>query len=328
MVVQQKARARTTEKDNGKDIAKSITDMLWDYNEIKRTVNNNYVVLQSVVRNVVKSLGINTDNFDIESFNDNFDIHELDLESQDTLADSLSKLLSRFIVNKADNNIDKAIEMAPYEITNRLNEIMAYLKTNPKDNETVDYAKELIAGLKEFNRELARKYEIELSTILNPKPVEPRAKVRVIESKPVEPKPMVIERPKPEPKPVVKHNVVNDRAKEIENTEYFLKMYIAYIRLPQSQSTPYFIEKAKELIDRLRKLDPQKANKYERILNTVLYEKRKYAKEPRAKVRIRYASAKITEYFNTNESESESDKREWKRYVKGILKWIMIIGMI
>jgi hypothetical protein len=158
------------------------------------------------------------------------------------------------------------------------------------------------------------------------------AKVRVIESKP-EPKPMVIERPKPvEPKTnVVRHNVGNERAKEIENIEYFLKMYIAYIRLPPSQSTPYYIEKAKELIDRLRRLNPQLASKYERILNTVLYEKRKYAnygkkaREPRA--RIRYASAKITEYFNESEN-ADNDNKPWKRYVKGILKWIMVIGLI
>jgi len=200
------------------------------------------------------------------------------------------------------------MEKAPYEIANRLSEVLKYLKENPNDNESVDYAKELIANLREFNRELARRYESELSTILNPKPkvVEPKPMVKVIESKPEQPKPV-------EPRTnVVKHNVDNERAKEIENIEYFLKMYIAYIRLPPSQSTPYYIEKAKELIDRLRKLNPQLALKYERILNTVLYEKRKYAnygkKEPRAKVRIRHASVRITEYLNVN--ETENDKRE------------------
>jgi len=39
-------------------------------------------------------------------------------------------------------------------------------------------------------------------------------------------------------------------------------------------------------------------------LNYVIYGK----KEPRAKVRIRHASVRITEYFNAN--ETESDKRE------------------
>ena len=329
----QKARVKDRGKSNVNDIVRSITDMLWTYDSVRKCVNNNYVILQSMVRNVVKSLGINN-NFDYESFMDNFDVHELDVQTQDTLADSLGKLLSKFIVNKADNNVDIAMEMAPSMIESRLKEVIDYLRENPGDNESIDYAKDLINQLREFNRDLARRYESELSTILNPKPVgpkpmaiekpkveskpvvEPKASVRVIESKPVEPR----------------ANVVKERAKEIENIEYFLKMYIAYIRLPPSQSTPYYIEKAKELIVRLRKLDSQLASKYERILNTVLYEKRKYAnygkKEPRAKVRVKRASAKITEYFNANESESESDKREWKRYVKGILKWLVIIGMV
>ena len=307
MVVQEKARGKTvvksTEKSNVNDIVRTITDMLWSYDSVKHVVKNNYVILNAIVRNAIKSLNINADNFDIESFYDNFDIHMLDLKSQDTLGYSLSELLSRFIVNKADNNVEKAMEMAPAMIESRLKEIIDYLRKNPNDSESLEYAKDLINQLREFNRDLARKYESELSTILNPKPrvVEPKPVVKVIESKPVEPRTNV-----------VKHNVDNERAKEIENIEYFLKMYIAYIRLPPSQSTPYYIEKAKELIDRLRKLNPQLALKYERILNTVLYEKRKYAnygkKEPRAKVRIRHASVRITEYLNVN--ETENDKRE------------------
>jgi len=66
-------------------------------------------------------------------------------------------------------------------------------------------------------------------------------------------------------------------------------------------------------IEKLRKLDPQLASEYERELRRRVYEKEKYAnygkkKEPRAKVRIRHASVRITEYFNAN--EIESDKRE------------------
>jgi len=312
MVVQEKTRVKdhgkSTEKSNVNDIVRTITDMLWSYDSVKHVVKNNYVILNAIVRNAIKSLNINADNFDIESFYDNFDIHMLDLKSQDTLGYSLSELLSRFIVNKADNNVEKAMEMAPAMIESRLKEIIDYLRKNPGDSESLEYAKDLINQLREFNRDLARKYESELSTILNPKPkvVEPKPMVKVIESKPEQPKPV-------EPRTnVVKHNVDNERAKEIENIEYFLKMYIAYIRLPPSQSTPYYIEKAKELIDRLRKLNPQLALKYERILNTVLYEKRKYAnygkKEPRAKVRIRHASVRITEYLNVN--ETENDKRE------------------
>ncbi len=309
------------------DLVKEITDTLWSYNDVRRVVNNNYIVLQAIVRNTVKSLGINTENFDIEAFNDNFDIYMLDLKSQDTLADSLSKLLSKFIIHDNYDRVDIAMERAPYEIESRLREVMDYLKSNPNDNETIDYAKELIQELKEFNRELARRYESELSTILNPKPV-------------------VIERPKPEqPKPVnepkakvrvktkpeqPKHNNEAETVINVETIEGLLRHYLLYVRAPVTG--PYYVERARELIEKLRKVNPQRASEYERKLNTILYEKRKYAnygkkaREPRA--RIRHASAKITDYFNAaNESESEN-KRGWKRYIRGILKWVVIIGII
>ena len=68
MVVQEKSRARTTvkstEKSNVQDLVKEITDMLWTYDSVRKCVKNNYVVLQSVVRNTAKSLGISTNNFD------------------------------------------------------------------------------------------------------------------------------------------------------------------------------------------------------------------------------------------------------------------------
>ena len=138
MVVKEKARARTTVKSNVNDVVRTITNTLWSYDGIKRITNNNYVVLQSVVRNVIKSLGINADNFDVQSFMDNFDVHELDLRAHDTLADSLAKVLSRFIVNRADNNVDIAMEMAPVMIESRLKEIIGYLRNNPQDAETID----------------------------------------------------------------------------------------------------------------------------------------------------------------------------------------------
>ena len=331
MVVQEKARikdrGKTTEKSNVNDIVRTITDMLWSYDSIKHVVKNNYVVLNAIVRNTVKSLGINTDNFDIEAFNDNFDIHELDLESQDTLADSLAKVLSKFIIAKVDNNVDVQIEMAPAMIESRLKEIIDYLRKNPGDSESLEYAKDLINQLREFNRDLARKYESELSTILNPKPVEP--------------KPMVIERPKPEqPKPVnepkakVKVISAQERESKAMAIERLLREYLIYIRAPhvgKYDSTPIFVEKAKELIERLKQYDIGLARYYERELNSILYYKQKYTnrgEKRESRVRIKRASAKITEYFNANESESESDKREWKRHVKGILKWIMVIGMV
>jgi hypothetical protein len=327
MVVQEKARLQDNGKTTIQDLVKEITDMLWSYDSVRKCVNNNYVVLQSVVRNVVKSLGINTDNFDIESFNDNFDIHMLDLKSQDTLSYSLSELLSKFIIAKVDNNVDIAMEKAPYEIESRLREVLKYLKENPNDSESLEYAKDLINQLREFNRDLARRYESELSTILNPKPVEP--------------KPMVIERPKPEqPKPVnepkakVKVISAQERESKAMAIERLLREYLIYIRAPhvgKYDSTPIFVEKAKELIEKLKQYDIGLARYYERELNTILHYKQKYTnrgEKRESRVRIKRASAKITEYFNANESESESDKREWKRHVKGILKWIMIIGMV
>jgi hypothetical protein len=327
MVVKEKARVKDNGKDHMQDLVKSIVDTLWSYDSVKHVVRNNYVVLNAIVRNTVKSLGINTDNFDIESFNDNFDIHMLDLKSQDTLSYSLSELLSRFIVNKADNNVDIAMEKAPYEIESRLREVLKYLKENHGDSESLEYAKDLINQLREFNRDLARRYESELSTILNPKPVEP--------------KPMVIERPKPEqPKPVnepkakVKVISAQERESKAMAIERLLREYLIYIRAPhvgKYDSTPIFVEKAKELIEKLKQYDIGLARYYERELNSILYYKQKYAnrgEKRESRVRIKRASAKITEYFNANESESESDKREWKRHVKGILKWIMIIGMV
>jgi hypothetical protein len=324
----QKARLKSTEKSNVNDIVKSIVDMLWSYDSVKKCVNNNYVVLQSVVRNVVKSLGINANNFDMQSLMDNFDIHMLDLKSHDTLSYSLSELLSRFIVNNADNNVDIAMEMAPYEIANRLSEVLKYLKSNPNDNETVDYAKELIKQLRELNRDLARKYESELNTILNPKP-ESKAVVRVIESKPVEPKPVN------EPKAKVKVISAQERESKAMAIERLLKEYLIYIRAPhvgKYDSTPIFVEKAKELIEKLKQYDIGLARYYERELNSILYYKQKYTnhgEKRESRVRIKRASAKITEYFNANESENaDNDNKPWKRHVKGILKWIMIIGMV
>ncbi len=324
-----KARVQVHGKNTTQDLARSITNVLWSYDSVKRVVKNNYVILNAIVRNAIKSLNINADNFDFEAFSDNFDIHELDLESQDTLADSLAKVLNKFIVNKVDNNVEKAMDMAPVMIESRLREILNYLKSNPNDNETVDYAKDLINQLRGLDRALAAKYSRELESIVNPKPAEPEHAIGIEN----------ILKPVNEPKAKVKVISAQERESKAMSIERLLREYLIYIRAPhvgKYDSTPIFVEKAKELIERLRELNPQLASKYERELNTVLYEKEKYAnygkeRKRERKVRIRYASAKITEYFNANETESESDKRErseWKRYVKGILKWITIIALV
>jgi len=330
MVSEIKARIQVHGKDNTQELIKEITDTLWSYNDVRKCVNNNYIILQSIVRNTVKSLGINADNFDIETFNDNFDVHELDTQSQDTLADSLAKVLSKFIIDKVDNNVDVQIEIAPSMIESRLKEIIDYLKSNPGDSETVDYAKELINQLREFNRELAAKYSRELESIVNPKSkvVEPETAINIEDIlKPVRPEPRAVVRVKPKPEQpksvnepkakVIPKSQVDDNVARIEG---LLGHYMLYVRAPTTG--PYYVERVRELIEKLRKVNQQKASEYERKLNTILYEKRKYAnygkREPRA--RIRHASAKITDYFNANEAENESDKHEWKRHVRDILK--------
>jgi hypothetical protein len=154
------------------ELVREITDWLWCFTDIRKVVNNNYIVLQSIVRNVVKDLGINDGNFDLQAFMDNFDVHELDLQSQDTFVDSLTELLVRF---KVGGDVDAMMDKAPIEIENRLREIIDYLRHNPHDTETMGYAKLLIDQLSEFDGALARKYEYELDTLTKPvtKVVEP-----------------------------------------------------------------------------------------------------------------------------------------------------------
>jgi len=150
------------------ELVREITDWLWCFTDIRKVVNNNYIILQSIVRNVVKSLGINDGNFDLQAFMDNFDIYELDLQTQDTFIDTLSELLLRF---KVGGDVDVAMDGASSMIEGRLREVIDYLRNNPNDTEAMDYAKLLINQLYGFNNELAVKYARELETITKPKPV-------------------------------------------------------------------------------------------------------------------------------------------------------------
>jgi len=154
------------------ELVREITDWLWSFTDVRKVVNNNYIVLQSIVRNVVKDLGINDGNFDLQAFMDNFDVYELDLQSQDTFMDTLSELLLRF---KVGGDVDAMMDGAPGMIEDRLREIIEYLRKNPHDTETMGYAKLLIDQLSEFDGALAKKYEYELDTLTKPvtKVVEP-----------------------------------------------------------------------------------------------------------------------------------------------------------
>jgi hypothetical protein len=362
----QKARVKDNGKDHMQDLVKSIVDTLWSYDSVKRVVNNNYVVLSAMVRNTIKSLGINADNFDYESFMDNFDVHVLDTNDKSTFIDSLSKLLGKFIVNKVDNNVDIAMEKAPYEIESRLREILNYLKSNPNDNETVDYAKELIQELKEFNRELGVKYSRELSTILNPpKAVEPKPVVKVIE---------------PKPEPVVDDNnvlkpVTESRLKQIRSYErlrpklrelreetaraleelrkqreteiYSIEVVLfeVFRTLRDPRESKYWnenIELAKNEIERLRKLDPERADRYERELQEILSERELKAKvhvnrgkiiayipiEPKVNVNDANAvdAVDVSEILRPKPTKPRSVKTDVKTTVKrkpGLLRQIM-----
>jgi len=332
------SRQKARVKDNGKttiqDLVKSIVDMLWSYDSVKRVVNNNYVVLSAMVRNTIKSLGINADNFDYESFMDNFDVHELDTNDKSTFIDSLSKLLGKFIVNKVDNNAELLMEMAPSMIESRLREIIDYLRKNPQDSETVEYANELLKQLSQFDRKLATKYGMELHAILNPKlepkpmaiekpKVEPKASVRVIEPKP-EPKvddnnvlkPVTESRLKQirsykELRPKLRElreetakaleELRKQREAEIYSIEVVLFEVFRTLRDPrESKYWNENIELAKSEIERLRKLDPERADRYERELQEILSEK-----EPKARVHVN--RGKIIAYIPMPEKPSVND---------------------
>ena len=322
-----KAKARV--KDNGmQDLVKEITDMMWSYDSVRRIVNNNYIILQSVVRNVVKSLGINADNFDFESFSDNFDIHELDLESQDTLVDSLSKLLSKFVIHNDYDRVDIAMEMAPAMIESRLREVIDYLRNNPQDNEALEYAKDLINQLRGFDWSLALRYERELESIVKPRvSEEPRAVVRVIETKP-EPKvddnnvlrPVTesrlrqirsYERLRPKLQKLREETtraleeLRKQRETEIRSIEVVLFEVFRTLRDPrESKYWNENIELAKSEIERLRKLDPERADRYERELQEILSEIEK-DREPKARVHVN--RSKIIAYISMPEKPSVND---------------------
>ena len=36
------------------ELVREITDWLWSFTDVRKVVNNNYIILQSIVRNVVK----------------------------------------------------------------------------------------------------------------------------------------------------------------------------------------------------------------------------------------------------------------------------------
>jgi len=127
---------------------------LWRYGEVRKAVGNNFVVLRATVHNIIKSLGT----IDLGAFRDGFDIHELDTTSQDTLADSLTRVLRKYA--KAGGDVGDALDAAPYLITNRLREVLEHLRSSGgSDSDALEYAKALVEQLQSFNTLLASIYE-------------------------------------------------------------------------------------------------------------------------------------------------------------------------
>jgi hypothetical protein len=131
-----------------------VAHELWRYGEVRKAVGNNFIVLRATVHNIIKNLGT----IDLGAFRDGFDIHELDTTSQDTLADSLTRVLRKYA--KAGGDVGNALDEAPYLITNRLREVLEHLRSSGgSDSDALEYAKALVEQLRSFNTLLASIYE-------------------------------------------------------------------------------------------------------------------------------------------------------------------------
>jgi hypothetical protein len=129
-----------------------IAHELWRHGEVRKAVGNNFIVLKSIVHSIINNLGT----IDLGAFMDGFDIYELDTTSQDTLADSLMRVLRKYA--KADGGVGGTLDAAPYLIINRLREVLEHLKSN-NDSDALEYAKALVEQLRDFNTLLASIYE-------------------------------------------------------------------------------------------------------------------------------------------------------------------------
>jgi len=140
------------------DLVLEITYMLWDSENVRRVVNNNFIVLKSIVHNALKAVGP----IDIEHFYDYFDDHGLDTRSQDTLLYSLIDVLSKFAIENDEITMDTFLG----DIISRLNEVLDYVRKNPHDPEAIDYAYQLIHDLREIDAKMAKDYETKLQSLV------------------------------------------------------------------------------------------------------------------------------------------------------------------
>jgi len=149
---------QTQTQDLIQDLELEIVYRLWDNENVRKVVNNNFIVLKSIIHNALKAVGP----IDMESFRDYFDDHELDTRSQDTLLYSLIDVLSKFVVEDNEITMDAFLG----DIVSRLNEVLDYVRENPYDTEAIDYAYQLIHDLHEIDTKMARDYETKLQSLM------------------------------------------------------------------------------------------------------------------------------------------------------------------
>jgi hypothetical protein len=140
------------------ELEMEIVYRLWDSENVRRVVNNNFIVLKSIVHNALKAVGP----IDIEHFYDYFDDHELDTRSQDTLLYSLIDVLSKFAIENDEITMDAFLG----DIVSRLNEVLDYVRKNPHDPEAIDYAYQLLHDLQEIDTKMAKDYETKLQSLM------------------------------------------------------------------------------------------------------------------------------------------------------------------
>ena len=150
---------QTQTQDLIQDLELEIVYRLWDNENVRKVVNNNFIVLKSIIHNALKAVGP----IDMESFRDYFDDHELDTRSQDTLLYSLIDVLSKFAIENDEITMDAFLG----DIVSRLNEVLDYVRKNPNDTEAIDYAYQLIHDLREIDTKTAKDYETKLQSLIH-----------------------------------------------------------------------------------------------------------------------------------------------------------------
>ena len=136
-----------------------IVKDLWEYPQVRKLFNNNYIVFSSKIKSFLKLY-----NIDYSQFYDYFDINEIDTSTLDTFFSSLEKQLSKYNYHDTDS-----YDVGSYisSIISRIDELIDYYTEN-NDNELLNEIKALIDALRDLGeRELANEYENKLSSLLS-----------------------------------------------------------------------------------------------------------------------------------------------------------------